>query len=252
MFFRDRFGFYLDDFQTRIGQVVNLFILGLIFISAGIFVAETFVLSEEVSFFLNKVDQLILVLFTIEYLLRVWMSESKLRFIFSLFSLLDLMAILPLLLGWLDLRFLPLLRVFRILRIIRFLDFEIFIFKIEQKDGVILIRIFLTLFIYQFEHSENPQVFRNFYDAFYFSIVTMTTVGFGDLAPISEEGRLVTLIMILTGVTIIPWQLGELIKQLVKNNSKISAKICSNCHLSNHDSDAIYCKICGEKLTTNC
>jgi voltage-gated potassium channel len=255
----NKMGFNLDDFHTKIAQIFNLFILGLIFISSGIFVAETFNLSENICFWLNQIDLIILIIFALEYLIRIWDAEHKLKFIFSLISLIDLIAILPLFVGGIDVIFLRILRVFRILRLIRFLEFEIFIFHINRQDSVILTRIFLTLFtlifiasglIYQFEHKVNPNVFRNFYDAFYFAIVTMTTVGFGDLAPISEQGRLVTLLMILTGITIIPWQLGELIKQLVKNNSQNSAKICHHCNLTNHDSDAIYCKICGQKLIT--
>lgn len=260
MFFKEKIAFYVDDFETTIGQFINLFILGLIFVSSGIFVAETFSLSEQIIYWLNKVDLFILIIFSFEYLLRIWTSESKIKFIFSLISLVDFLAILPLFIGWLDVRFLRIFRVFRILRLMRFLQFEIFFFKIARKDNVILTRIFLTLFtlifissglIYQFEHQVNSQVFRNFYDAFYFAIVTMTTVGFGDLAPISEGGRLVTLLMILTGVTIIPWQLGELIKQLVKTTPQNQAKICHSCDLSHHDSDAIYCKLCGQKLTIN-
>ncbi len=257
MLLKNKLAFYLDDFETQVGQIINFCILGLIFISSGIFVAETFTLSEKIIFWLNQVDRIILIFFTFEYLVRIWTAENKNKFIFSLISFIDLLAILPLLIGWLDIRFFRLFRVFRVLRVIRFLEFEIFIFKIYKQDGVILTRIFLTLFtlifissglIYQFEHQVNPSVFRNFYDAFYFAIVTMTTVGFGDLTPISEEGRLVTLLMILTGITIIPWQLGELVKQFVKNSSKNSSKICNNCHLTSHDFDAIYCKICGNKL----
>jgi voltage-gated potassium channel len=254
----NKIGFNLDDFHTKFAQILNLFILGLIFISSGIFVAETFIISENISFWLNKIDLIILIIFTIEYIVRVWNAEHKLKFIFSLISLVDLIAIFPLFLGGIDVIFLRIFRVFRILRLLRFLEFEIFIFNINRQDGIILTRIFLTLFtlifiasglIYQFEHKVNPQVFRNFYDAFYFAIVTMTTVGFGDIAPISEEGRLVTLLMILTGVTIIPWQLGELIKQLVKNTPQNNTKICHHCNLTNHDADAIYCKLCGQKLT---
>ena len=101
--------------------------------------------------------------------------------------------------------------------------------------------------IYQVEHPVNSKSFKNFLDAIYFSVVTMTTVGFGDITPISETGRLLTLLMILTGILLIPWQVGDLIKQLI-NTTKQVDKVCSSCGLSVHDTDANFCKICGSKL----
>ena len=81
----------------------------------------------------------------------------------------------------------------------------------------------------------------------YFSIVTMTTVGFGDVTPISEIGRLLTVLMILTGIALIPWQVGDLIKQIIKT-ANVVERICSGCGLDLHDEDAKFCKICGKKL----
>jgi voltage-gated potassium channel len=101
--------------------------------------------------------------------------------------------------------------------------------------------------IYQVEHQVNPENFRTFLDAFYFSVVTMTTVGFGDITPISETGRLLTVLMILTGIALIPWQLGDLIRQFAKTSNQIKT-LCPTCSLSFHDADAQFCKICGTQL----
>jgi voltage-gated potassium channel len=102
--------------------------------------------------------------------------------------------------------------------------------------------------IYQVEHPVNPDQFSTFLDAIYFSVATMTTVGFGDITPISEVGRLLTVLMILTGIALIPWQLGDLIKQLVKTSKQI--EIRCDCGLAAHDADARYCKACGNGLLT--
>ena len=75
----------------------------------------------------------------------------------------------------------------------------------------------------------------------------MTTVGFGDVTPTSEGGRLLTVLMILTGIVLIPWQLGDLIKQLLKTANQVE-KACSGCGLPFHDTDAQFCKICGTQL----
>ncbi len=253
---REKVAFYLEDTASNIGLWFNLIILGLILLSSAIFVAQTYPISSQAKVILNIIDLAILIVFTIEYCLRFWSANNKGQFVFSLFSIIDLLAILPLLLGWMDIRFLRLFRWFRILRIVRFWKFETKLFGIKAQDGIILARIFLTLFslifvyaglIYQVEHQVNRQGLQNFFDAFYFAVVTMTTVGYGDVTPLSQAGRAMTLLMIFTGVLFIPWQLSELIGQIVKTASSIEEN-CNNCGLSRHDPDARFCKQCGAKL----
>ncbi|MGM3307742.1 ion transporter [Anabaena sp. WFMT] len=253
---REKIEFYLTDLETPIGKTINLTIAILILLSSGIFVAETYNISNDARLELRALDTCILIIFAVEYLLRLWSAENKFKYIFSFYSIIDLMAILPSFVGLVDISFIRLLRWFRILRLIRFIDKRFFIGSISSEDGVIFARILFTLFaivfvysglIYQVEHPVNPQNFGTFLDAFYFSVVTMTTVGFGDVTPISELGRLLTVLMILTGVGLIPWQVGDLIKRLVKTANQVE-KICENCGLAFHDLDAEFCKRCGTKL----
>jgi voltage-gated potassium channel len=248
--------FYLEDIETKIGKTISFFLLSLILLSSFIFVVETYPIAENYQHILTMLDQGILIIFAIEYILRLISSDQPLKFFFSFFSLIDILAILPLILVGFNISFLRLFRWFRILRIIRFIDVEISIFQIGTEDGKIITRILLILFtiifiysglIYQIEHNVNPDNFVTFLDALYFSIVTMTTVGFGDVTPLSQAGRLVTLMMILTGIIVLPWQLGDLLKQLVKTANKTKI-ICPQCELSSHDQDAKYCKICGSSL----
>lgn len=256
MSMRKTISHYLEDTETPIGIGINLFLLGLIFLSLAIFVVETYEISSYLQGWLDNIDVAILIIFTIEYLIRFWCAESKFKFVFSIFSIFDLIAIVPLLIGIMDVRFIRIFRWFRLLRLIRFLDFKVSIFKIEREDTVIFARILLTLFsiifvysgfIYQAEHPVNPTIFRNFFDALYFCIVTMTTVGFGDVTPVSESGRALTVLMILTGILLIPWQVGDLVKQLLETTTQVEKK-CSGCGLSVHDFDANFCKNCGTKL----
>lgn len=249
--------YYLEDIENPIGKTINLILLFLILLSSAIFVVETYPISENFFRRLELIDNSILVCFAIEYLLRFWCAEQKIKFVFSFFSIIDLLAILPIFPGILELSFIRLIRWFRILRLIRFLKLKIYIFRIGTEDGVIFARILLTLFsiififsglIYQVEHPVNPESFKTFLDAVYFSVVTMTTVGFGDVIPISEKGRLLTVLMILTGITLIPYQLKDLIKQLLKTANK-TERVCSGCGFSSHDIDAKFCKICGTELT---
>lgn len=253
---RQKVAFYFEDTETNLGFWSNLSILGLILLSSAIFVTETYPISQKFQASLEVIDLVILISFTIEYSLRFWSSDNPRKFFFSFFSLIDLVAILPLLLGWTDIRFIRIFRWFRILRIVRFWNIERKILGFETEDSIAFIRIFLTLFtlifvyaglIYQVEHHINADRLVNFFDAFYFVVVTMTTVGYGDVIPLSLAGRLMTVLMIFTGVLFIPWQLSELIKQVVKSSSLIEQE-CSNCSLSRHDPDAKFCKQCGIKL----
>ncbi len=256
--FRNKVGFYLDDIQTPIGVSIDLAITELVLISTGIFVAETYTLPEQVRLFLNALNTAILWIFAIEYGLRLWSAQKRLRFVFSIYSLIDLMTVVPFLIGVVDVGFIRIFRWFRILRLIRFIENKKIWGNISSSDAPILVRILFTLFtiifvysglIYQVEHVVNPKEFTTFLDAFYFSVVTMTTVGFGDVTPISQAGKLLTVLMIVTGVALIPWQVGDLVRRLVKSAAQIEV-LCPGCGLEFHDRDAEFCKRCGTLLPT--
>jgi voltage-gated potassium channel len=256
MTLREKMSFLLEDVETPIGKAITLLLIGLVLLSSGIFVAETYPLSPQIRDILDGLDTAILVLFSVEYLLRVWCASPPLRYVFSFFGLIDLVTILPLLLGAFDIRFIRIFRSFRILRLIRAFEGKTVLGYVTRKDSAIFIRILFTLFaiifvysglIYQVEHTVNAGKYSTFLDAVYFSISTLSTAGFGDIVPITEAGRLLTSLMILTGLILIPWQLGDLIKQLVKTSNRMGIE-CTNCGLAEHDADAHFCKNCGKPL----
>ena len=90
---------------------------------------------------------------------------------------------------------------------------------------------------------------RSFFEAFYFTVISLTTVGYGygDITPLTTAGRVVTVLMISSGVLLIPWQLTVLVRYFVKQHDQ-EEKICSGCGLGLHEINANYCKICGKLL----
>ncbi|NJO66937.1 MAG: ion transporter [Leptolyngbyaceae cyanobacterium RM1_405_57] len=121
MSIRQAIAFYLEDIETLPGRIINLIITGLVLISSAIFVTETYPIPASVRSILDGVDLGILVVFAVEYLLRFWCAEEKLRYVFSLYSIIDLLAILPFFLPGIDIKFIRIFRWFRILRLIRFI-----------------------------------------------------------------------------------------------------------------------------------
>ncbi|MEM6424007.1 MAG: potassium channel family protein [Cyanobacteria bacterium P01_H01_bin.119] len=253
---RQRVAFYLDDTSTPAGRAINGAIALLILVSSALFVAETYELSAQTQQLLRWADWTILSLFTLEYGLRLWSAERRVRYGLSFYAIADLIAILPFWLGFLDSRFIRLLRWLRILRLVRFVEDRALLGAVTTQDGLIFVRILFTLvaiifiysgLIFQVEHVANPEGFQTLLDAVYFAVVTMTTVGFGDVTPISETGRGLTVLMILTGIALIPTQIGNLIQQLGQVNQSIRQD-CQSCGLSVHQRDARFCRRCGAAL----
>jgi voltage-gated potassium channel len=256
MILADKIFLYLEDIENPIGKVVNLAITGLVLVSTGIFIAETYPIPPDVRWLIARIDQIILAIFTVEYLLRWIAAPNKVKYLFSFYSFIDLISILPVLTGITDVSFVRILRWFRILRLLRFVEGKALLGNLDREKSSIVTRIIFTIFsiifiysglIYQVEHPVNPKEFGTFFDAVYFAVVTMTTVGFGDITPTSQAGKMMTVLMILTGIALIPWQLGNLIEQVAKNANKVSA-ICPQCNLLSHDLDASFCKKCGVKI----
>jgi voltage-gated potassium channel len=264
--FRETLQFYLIDCKTALGKIIDIFIIILNLFICAIIVVETYSVSEATMQLLWKVEVIIVLFFIIEYGARLYAAKSRLKQLVDIYSIIDLIAILPtismIVLPHFDITFnigfIKLIRSFRIFRIFRFLRFTAdpdFFFGSITMQLLKVIRLFLTILIIFFissglffyvESDLNPSV-NNFGDAFYFTVVALTTVGFGDIIPRTYAGKWVTILMIFSGIILIPWQISRIVKEWMRMATKKEI-ICPGCGLRYHDEDASHCKSCGHVI----
>jgi voltage-gated potassium channel len=264
--FRETLQFYLIDCKTAFGKIIDIFIILLNLFICAIIVVETYSVSEATVQLLWKVEVIIVLFFIIEYGARLYAAKSRLKQLVDIYSIIDLIAILPtismLVLPHFDISFnigfIKLIRSFRIFRIFRFLRFTAdpdFFFGSITVQLLKVIRLFLTILMIFFissglffyvESDLNPSV-NNFGDAFYFAVVALTTVGFGDIIPRTYAGKWVTILMIFSGIILIPWQISRIVKEWMRMATKKEI-ICPGCGLRYHDEDASHCKSCGHVI----
>jgi len=264
--FRETIQFYLIDCKTPLGKLIDAFIIILNLFICAIFVIETYPVSAATKALLWKAEVIIVLFFMIEYAARLYGARSRLKQLVDVYGIIDLIAILPTLALLvlpafgitLNLSFVKLIRIFRVFRIFRFLRFTVdpdFFFGSITTHLLKVVRLVLTILIIFFissglffyvESATNAHV-KNFGDAFYFTVVALTTVGFGDITPRSDAGKWVTVMMILSGIVLIPWQVSRVVKEWIHMASKEEI-VCSKCGLRYHDRDASHCKACGHLI----
>jgi voltage-gated potassium channel len=249
--------YYLDSNDSLAGRIVDLVLTILNLAACGLVVMESFYFSQkEWPVYLKISENIIIALFLLEYIFRLYASDKKFKYIFSFYGIIDLLSILPSLFADSAFTFLRAVKVLRILRFLRFLENETFFFgkisKIQLQILKTLFTVFTILFVFSgfilfAERSsgiQNIQI-KTFSDSFYYVVTTLSTVGFGDLVTVSGEGRMFTVIMILSGAVLIPWQAGKLVQMLLYAESGKTDVVCEKCGLRWHDRDASHCKACG-------
>lgn len=255
-FVKHRIDQMLNKEDTWLGRTYAIIMASLVVVVCSIFVIETHDISENTYIVLSIIEKAITVCFLFDYIMRWWVADFSIRYLFTPMALIDLLSILPLFLLATNWQFVRVLRIFRILRLLRVFKKNGLIFTHYTEFDLRVLRILFTIFclifiasgtIYTIEHRYSPHVFGTFFDAFYFSVVTLTTVGYGDIVPESPHGRFFTIIIIISGVLLIPWQFMTLARFLVGHYNKHSI-LCPKCEYSLHDIDANYCKLCGRRL----
>jgi voltage-gated potassium channel len=220
----------IEETDTRAGRNFDLIIQSLIVVSLISFSVETLPgISYELRTWLRRIETICVVIFTIEYFLRILVADKKLKFITSFFGLVDLFAILPFYLAMgIDLRG---IRSFRFLRLFRILKLARYSKAVQRYHrALLMIREEIVLYlsvssiviflaatgIYYFEHQAQPEKFTSVFHSMWWAIATLTTVGYGDNVPITAGGKIFTAVILLIGLGIIAVPAGMLASALTK------------------------------------
>ena len=215
--------FHNDDYQSSFGRYLNLFLIVLILVNTAAVLLES-IRNVYLSYqgFFNALELFSIVVFSIEYLLRFWSIAEKNPFesawknrwqwVLSGGALIDLLAILPAYINFfvhIDLRFLRILRLFRLLKLTRyFVSLQILLRVVEREKGSFQAVIFILLImivmaaagVYVVENRAQPEVFSSIPASMWWAVVTLTTVGYGDVTPITSLGRFLGALITILGV----------------------------------------------------
>jgi len=214
---------------------------------------------------LEIIEWILTVFFTLEYLGRVISVKQPIRYILSFYGIIDLLATLPayidlLFPGWhflLALRAVRLLRVFRILKLVHFVgagnSLMLALKKSKTKIAVFLFTVIVMCIIlgtimYMIEGPENG--FTSIPMSIYWTIVTLTTVGFGDITPQTAFGQFVSIVIMILGYGIIAVPTGLVTAEFMSKENKVddNTQVCPNCSAENHKDNAKFCYNCGASL----
>ncbi|MFD2907747.1 ion transporter [Flavobacterium ardleyense] len=220
----------IDDTTTREGRFFDYCIQLLIFISLVAFSIETLPdNSAQTKQILSVIESICIIIFSIEYLLRIYVAEKPLKYIFSFYGVIDIISILPFYLHVaFDLKALRAFRIFRIFRAFKLVRYNKALkrfgiaFNIIKEELVLffmvtLILVFLTASgIYFFENEAQPKVFSSLFHSLWWAIVTLTTVGYGDVYPITLGGRIFTFFVLIIGIGIVTIPAGLVATALTK------------------------------------
>lgn len=249
--------------DTRAGKAFDIVLLIIILLSVGIVMLES-VSSFEQKYgaLFSQLEWIITAIFSIEYIIRLWIVRKPSTYAFSFFGIIDLLAILPSFLGLvlvgghglMVIRALRLLRVFRILKLTRYTkEGKIIINALANSRakigvflfGILMIVIVIGTIMYLVEGYDNG--FTSIPRSIYWAVVTLTTVGYGDISPQTPFGQLIAGFVMVLGYAIIAVPTGIVTVELSKKK-KITTQVCPECLKEGHDPDAICCKYCGSEL----
>ncbi len=261
MTLKERLNIIVFGTETKQGKKFDVILLWLILFSIAVVMLESIPeLGASYNTYFLWLEWMFTIIFTVEYLLRIVISPKPLKYIFSSWGLIDLLSILPTFLAlifvgshyFVVVRIFRLLRVFRILKLARF-NSEANVLMVALRGSAHKISIFLLAVLntvvflgtlmYVIEGGDKG--FTSIPQSIYWAIVTVTTVGYGDMVPHTVLGKVISSVAMILGYGIIAVPTGIVTAELAKNsNKKVTCKGCNK----NSSADGKFCSECGEKL----
>jgi voltage-gated potassium channel len=262
---KDRLYSTIFGHQTPEGRLFDIVLIYVILISVlAVLLDSVSILSGQYSIYFRTIEWTLTIFFTIEYGLRIYCSPNRWRYIFSYYGIVDLLSIIPSYLSLfmtgvsylLIIRLLRVLRIFRVLKLVRYLsEMNVLVRSLLSSRRKILIfftavLVLATIFgslMFVIEGPENG--FTSIPKSIYWTIVTITTVGYGDITPQTILGQIVATLVMLTGYSIIAVPTGIFTAQMSQEIMRQrQSKTCQNCERSGHEEDAVFCRHCGADL----
>lgn len=250
--------------DTRGGKLFDVILLIAILASILFVMLESIQsIDEAYGSYLDIAEWVITILFSLEYMLRIITVKKPWKYIFSFYGIIDLLSTIPKYVSLIlidshnlaVLRALRLLRIFRILKITRYIGASnrllIALKSSRAKISVFLLFVFILCIIlgtimYMIEGAENG--FTSIPRSVYWAIVTLTTVGYGDIAPVTALGQLIASAIMILGYAIIAIPTGIVGSEMMNANIHTNTQSCPNCMRDSHQDGAIFCYHCGDKL----
>lgn len=251
--------------DTPAGKRFDIVLMIAIVVSILITIFDSMFESYWPTLSLVILEYLLTAFFTFEYIARLYCSPKPKAYALSFFGIIDLISILPMYLGFFlhGARFMIVLRSFRLIRVFRV--FKLFSFlqegyllleSIKQSFRkisvfflfVLIIVVCLGTVMYMVECDVPGTQFVDIPTSIYWSVVTMTTVGYGDITPVTTAGRFFSAIVMLLGYTIIAVPTGIVSASMIQASQDAANRVCPNCGKSGHDLSATHCKYCGSEL----
>jgi voltage-gated potassium channel len=263
--FRMRLHEIIFESDTRAGRAFDITLIFLILLSVTLVMLES--VSEiraDYGELLYAGEWALTLIFTVEFLLRIYAVQKPLKYIFSFYGLVDLMAVIPTYLSLLipGAQSLLVVRTFRMIRIFRILKLSNYLGQanvlysalIASRPkitvflvGVTSVVITMGALMYMVEGEANG--FTSIPTSIYWAIVTLTTVGFGDITPQTPTGQFLASCLMILGYGVIAIPTGIVTSELMRPSSLgVSGQACPACGHSSHDIEALYCSRCGSKL----